>query len=89
MKRITATLFFVALSTLAFAADAPQRPRITGVAHIRHKETDRIGDLARELRKFGAVVEEFPDGLKITPPADGGAPIRGREGSAHGAAAML
>jgi 3-phosphoshikimate 1-carboxyvinyltransferase len=43
---------------------------IRGVGHIRHKETDRIGDLARELRKFGAVVDELPDGLKITPPAD-------------------
>jgi len=41
---------------------------IRGVAHIRHKETDRIGDLARELRKFGARVDEFPDGLRITPP---------------------
>ena len=27
-------------------------------------------------------------GVKITPPADGGAPIRGREGSARGVAAM-
>jgi 3-phosphoshikimate 1-carboxyvinyltransferase len=41
---------------------------IRGVAHIRHKETDRIGDLARELRKFGATVDELPDGLRITPP---------------------
>jgi 3-phosphoshikimate 1-carboxyvinyltransferase len=44
---------------------------IRGVAHIRHKETDRIGDLARELRKLGAKVDEFDDGLRITPPADG------------------
>ncbi|MFV1964222.1 MAG: 3-phosphoshikimate 1-carboxyvinyltransferase [Pirellulaceae bacterium] len=40
---------------------------ITGVAHIRHKETDRIADLARELRKFGAEVRERDDGLQITP----------------------
>jgi 3-phosphoshikimate 1-carboxyvinyltransferase len=40
---------------------------ITGVAHNRHKETDRIGDLARELRKFGAEVEELADGLTIFP----------------------
>lgn len=40
---------------------------ITGVAHNRHKETDRIGDLATELRKLGAGVNELPDGLKITP----------------------
>jgi 3-phosphoshikimate 1-carboxyvinyltransferase len=46
------------------------------VGHIRHKETDRIADLARELRKFGATVEELPDGLTIEPPAD----IRQRSG---------
>ncbi len=40
---------------------------IRGVAHIRHKETDRIADLARELRKLGAGVEEFEDGLRIEP----------------------
>lgn len=40
---------------------------ITGVGHIRHKETDRIGDLARELRKLGATVDEMKDGLRITP----------------------
>jgi len=47
---------------------------IRGVAHIRHKETDRIADLARELRKLGASVEELADGLRITP-----APLRGAE----------
>ncbi len=45
---------------------------ITGVAHIRHKETDRIGDLAHELRKLGAAVQEGPDGLTIEP-----GPLRG------------
>ena len=49
--------------------------RITGVGHIRHKETDRIGDLARELRKLGAHVEEFEDGLAITPGTLRGAKI--------------
>ncbi|MDR1383926.1 MAG: 3-phosphoshikimate 1-carboxyvinyltransferase [Planctomycetaceae bacterium] len=43
--------------------------RITNVAHIRHKETDRITALAKELRKFGAAVEEWEDGLAITPPS--------------------
>lgn len=42
--------------------------RIRNVAHIRHKETDRISALATELRKLGAVVEEHPDGLLIFPP---------------------
>jgi 3-phosphoshikimate 1-carboxyvinyltransferase len=53
------------LSAVALFAAGPTT--IRGVAHIRHKETDRIGDLARELRKFGATVDEFPDGLRITP----------------------
>ncbi|MCA9142470.1 MAG: 3-phosphoshikimate 1-carboxyvinyltransferase [Planctomycetaceae bacterium] len=53
------------LAVVALFADGPTT--ITGVAHIRHKETDRVGDLARELRKLGAVVEEFDDGLTITP----------------------
>ena len=53
------------LAAVALFADGPTT--ITGVGHIRHKETDRIGDLARELRKLGATVEEFDDGLRITP----------------------
>ncbi|HTN75850.1 MAG TPA: 3-phosphoshikimate 1-carboxyvinyltransferase [Pirellulaceae bacterium] len=53
------------LGAVALFATGPTT--ITGVAHIRHKETDRIGDLARELRKLGARVEELPDGLTITP----------------------
>ena len=51
----------------AVALFAEGATTIRGVAHIRHKETDRIGDLARELRKFGAGAEEFEDGLRITP----------------------
>lgn len=41
--------------------------RIRGVAHNRFKETDRIGDLARELRKFGGRIDEHDDGLTIHP----------------------
>jgi 3-phosphoshikimate 1-carboxyvinyltransferase len=37
------------------------------VAHIRHKESDRIGDLARELRKLGGTIHEHDDGLTIEP----------------------
>jgi len=54
------------LAAVAIFAEGPTT--ITGVAHNRHKETDRIADLATELRKTGATVEEFDDGLKITPP---------------------
>mgnify|MGYP002528361748 CR=1 FL=1 len=60
------------LSAVALYADGPTT--ITGVAHIRHKETDRIGDLARELRRVGAEVDELPDGLRITP-----RPVHGAE----------
>lgn len=42
--------------------------RIRNVAHIRHKESDRISALAVELRKLGATVEEYDDGLMILPP---------------------
>jgi len=41
--------------------------KITNVAHIRHKETDRIAALATELRKVGAEIEEHHDGLTIHP----------------------
>lgn len=53
------------LAAVALFASSPTT--IRGVGHIRHKETDRIGDLARELRKVGAGVEELDDGLCITP----------------------
>ncbi|MBN2578318.1 MAG: 3-phosphoshikimate 1-carboxyvinyltransferase [Pirellulales bacterium] len=53
------------LAAVALFAAGPTT--IRGVAHIRHKETDRIGNLAKELRKLGAEVEELEDGLKISP----------------------
>lgn len=54
----------------AVALFAKGTTTIRGIAHNRHKETDRIGNLAIELRKFGAAVEEREDGLKIDPPAE-------------------
>ena len=54
--------------TLAAMAPFAKGPtRIRNVAHIRHKETDRIAALATELKRIGQKVEEFSDGLKITP----------------------
>ena len=52
----------------------PQSGKTTvfNAEHVRHKETDRIRALVTELRKFGAAVEEFDDGLRITP-----APLHG------------
>jgi 3-phosphoshikimate 1-carboxyvinyltransferase len=40
---------------------------IRNVSNMRIKETDRIRALAIELKKLGAEVTEFPDGLSITP----------------------
>lgn len=51
------------LGAVALLANGPTT--ITGVGHIRHKETDRISALATELRKLGATVEERVDGLQI------------------------
>ncbi len=56
------------LSVVALFADSPTRVR--GVAHNRFKETDRIGDLACELRKLGATIDEHEDGLTIHPPGE-------------------
>jgi 3-phosphoshikimate 1-carboxyvinyltransferase len=53
------------LAAVACFADGPTT--IRNVAHIRHKETDRLAALATELRRVGAEVEEFADGLTITP----------------------
>lgn len=53
------------LAVVALFADGPTT--ITNVAHIRHKESDRIGDLARELRKMGGTIHEHDDGLTIEP----------------------
>jgi len=53
------------LAAVACFADGPTT--IRNVAHIRHKETDRIAAVATELRKLGADVDEFADGLTITP----------------------
>ncbi|MCY3014996.1 MAG: 3-phosphoshikimate 1-carboxyvinyltransferase [Planctomycetota bacterium] len=55
------------LGVVALFADGPTT--IRHVAHIRDKETDRIGDLARELSRLGARIEERPDGLTIHPGA--------------------
>jgi 3-phosphoshikimate 1-carboxyvinyltransferase len=51
----------------AVACFAEGPTTIRNVAHIRHKETDRLAALATELRRLGAGVDEFADGLTITP----------------------
>jgi len=63
--------------TLAIVAAFADRPTtIRNVAHIRDKETDRIGDLVRELRRLGASVEEHADGMTIAPVTLHGGSVR-------------
>ncbi len=60
------------MTLAAVACFATGPTTIRNVAHIRHKETDRLAALACELRRLGAGVDEFADGLTITP-----APLHG------------
>lgn len=53
------------LAGIAPFADGPVTFR--GVAHNRVKETDRVGNVVKELRKLGQEVEEFEDGMTIHP----------------------
>lgn len=57
-----------AMTIATTALFASGRTRIRNVANWRVKETDRIEAMARELRKVGAIVTEYADGLAITPP---------------------
>ena len=56
---------FLTLAALAPLLDGPTR--ITGIAHTRKQETDRVAGMARELRKLGQEVVEEEDALTITP----------------------
>lgn len=60
--------------TLACVAPFAAGPtRIRNVAHMRHKETDRVSAVVTELRKLGLQVDEHPDGMTIHPgPLHGG-----------------
>ncbi len=57
----------------ALAALAHSSSRLTGVAHVRTHETDRIAALCKEINGLGGDVIELPDGLSIEPkPLHGG-----------------
>jgi 3-phosphoshikimate 1-carboxyvinyltransferase len=59
-----------AAMTLAVAAlFAGGTTMLRNIASWRVKETDRLSAMAKELRKLGAMVEEGPDFLRITPAA--------------------
>lgn len=53
------------LAVIALFADSPTR--IRNVANLRIKESDRIKALSTELKKLGARVNEWDDGLEILP----------------------
>jgi len=65
------------LAAVAVTATTPTT--ITGVGFIRAKESDRLGDLATELRTVGADVTVTADGLHIEPAG----PLHGGDVATH------
>lgn len=55
------------IAALAALADSPSR--ITGIAHLRGHETDRLAALTSEINRLGGSASELPDGLAIEPAA--------------------
>lgn len=65
---------FLTLAAIAPLLAGPTR--ITGIAHTRKQETDRVAGMARELTKLGQHVIETGDSLEIHPqPIEGGVTI--------------
>lgn len=58
------------LAALCALADSPSR--LTGIAHLRGHETDRLAALVAEINGLGGDAAELPDGLEIRP-----RPLRG------------
>jgi 3-phosphoshikimate 1-carboxyvinyltransferase len=44
--------------------------KITGISHARYKETDRVANIANQLKKFGAEIKEEFDSIAINPPKE-------------------
>ena len=63
------------LAALALYADGPCVMR--GIAHLRHKESDRLELLAQNLSRLGCSVRIAEDRFEINPPSSvvGDAPI--------------
>jgi 3-phosphoshikimate 1-carboxyvinyltransferase len=61
-------------TVVAAALFASSPTRIRNVAHLRHKESDRLGGFADELRKLGADIVVYDDGLEVRP-----VPLHGAE----------
>ncbi|WP_438482469.1 3-phosphoshikimate 1-carboxyvinyltransferase [Oleiharenicola lentus] len=56
---------FLSLAAIAPLLDGPTK--ISGIAHTRKQETDRVAGMARELTKLGQHVIETEDALEIHP----------------------
>ncbi|HEY4246963.1 MAG TPA: 3-phosphoshikimate 1-carboxyvinyltransferase [Lacunisphaera sp.] len=56
---------FLTLAAIAPLLDGPTK--ISGIAHTRKQETDRVAGMARELTKLGQHVIETEDSLEINP----------------------
>ena len=57
----------------ALATQASTPSELTGIAHLRGHETDRLAALTAEITGLGGQCEELSDGLRITPaPLHGG-----------------
>ena len=62
------------------AAFAQGETVVEDASELRHKESDRIADLAQELAKLGVQMSETADGFRVL----GGRPVQGGEVQPHG-----
>jgi 3-phosphoshikimate 1-carboxyvinyltransferase len=62
------------------ASQAEGTTVVSDAAELRVKETDRIANIAVELRKLGAHIEERPDGFVV----EGPTPLFGTQVNSHG-----
>jgi len=53
------------IAALCALADSPSR--LTGIAHLRGHETDRLAALVTEITRLGGIARELPDGIEIEP----------------------
>lgn len=55
-----------AVAALAALASDGSVSQLSGIAHLRGHETDRLAALSAEINRLGGQCEEMPDGLRIT-----------------------
>lgn len=70
LKGVTRDFTAISDTFLTLAAISPLlegETLISGIAHTRKQETDRVAGMAAELRKLGQQVEEGEDFLRVTP----------------------